>query len=268
MNRQPRVATLTFASPEYIARYRVHRESVERFLPQATPVLRTLDELVAKYTSRYSKYLSKAGPFLAAVRPQAVLDLFDEGFDTVVQLGADVVFYSDASSLLEMGADVVVTPHLLSPLPDDGKFPSNETVAHAGHVNSDITVFRDRPAVRQFLEWQARVHESKCVEDKYTLYDQTWLNFVPFFVQRTHILFDDRYNVAYWNYVERNLRRVDGIWYTNDGPLVAFHFSGLDPRKPEHISRHQNRHKASGEFLEFIKSYLAAVTSHSETQQK
>jgi hypothetical protein len=54
----------------------------------------------------------------------------------------------------------------------------------------------------------------------------------------------------------RGLHSKDFKWLMSDGsPLVLFHYAGFEEGREEFISRHQQRYKASGEILDFLKDY-------------
>ena len=57
-----------------------------------------------------------------------------------------------------------------------------------------------------------------------------------------HLLRDPGFNVAYWNLHARPVSERDGTWWVaGDAPLRLFHFSGYDYRRPETLSKHQDR---------------------------
>lgn len=208
---------------------------------------------------------------ICSLRPRVVLDAFEKGYDIVVFLGAKVEFFADPFKLVDSlkviqdPCNAVVTPHILEPLPEDGKFPSNASVSFTGHISTDVVSFRKCPEIIEFLTWQDEIMKTKVKTTKETYLDQSWLNFLPFFVPNVKILRDPGYNVAYWNYKQRNLWKssATGKWLLKNKNetkyLTCFQYSGLDLNNPENISTHQNRYKAEGDFLEFLKEYAEKV---------
>jgi hypothetical protein len=71
--------------------------------------------------------------------------------------------------------------------------------------------------------------------------DQKWCDLAPSFIKNLHILYDEAYNVAYWNLEHRRITHDAETWLVNGRKLVFFHFSGFSPDNPQVVSRHQNR---------------------------
>lgn len=208
---------------------------------------------------------------ICSLRAKVVLNAFNNYGDKVVFCGAKIKFFSEPLEL-ESSLDnynAVVTPHITEPLPEDGKFPSNASVSFTGHISTDLVAFKNIPEVIDFLTWQDEIMKTQCKTTKNTYLDQSWLNFLPFFVRNVKILRNPEYNVAYWNYKQRFLRKNENNeWivrnsskddYMFDRKLICFQFSGLDVNDPSAISRHQNRYTAEGDFLEFLKDYSEKI---------
>lgn len=217
---------------------------------------------------------------ICSLRARVVLNAFDMyERDKVIFCGAKIKFFNqprELQRLLHDGYDAVVTPHITGPLPEDGKSPSNASVSFTGHISTDLVGFRKCPEIVKFLTWQDEIMKTKVKTTNQTYLDQSWLNFLPFFVENVKILRDYSYNVAYWNYRQRRLQKLEGNWYTGKviehkinpygeeihsmlDRLVCFQYSGLDLNNPADISTHQNRYTAEGDFLEFLKDYARKV---------
>lgn len=196
------------------------------------------------------------GVYLASCRPDIVLQAFKFGYTEVLNLGCDMLFMSDFEGIYDhlRTSESVVTPHITDLLPEDGKFPQNLQMSPTGHINADFSLFRDTPQIRKVLGWISEQLETNCVADysRGLFYEQTYWGFLPY-LTNCHILKDPRYNIAYWNYKQRDFRKEEDVWVVGNTPAILYHFSGLtDPKK---ISKHQNRYEAEGDFLEFLESY-------------
>ena len=276
---------IAICTEEYLPYYRELYKSVKEHCPNSKQVLyyigdyheRTLNEFHDKdcdvlcingWYETCNKDYNKLER-ICSLRARVVLTSFDwYECDTVVFCGAKIKFFNQPRELttpLCDGYKAVVTPHILEPLPEDGKFPSNASVSFTGHISTDLVSFRKCPEIRKFLEWQDEIMKTRVKTTKETYLDQSWLNFLPFFVKDVKILRDPSYNVAYWNYKQRDMiyNTIDKTWYIGEGfdikPITCFQFSGLDPNHPELISTHQNRYIADGDFLEFLKDYAEKV---------
>lgn len=235
-----KIATVTIASKEYEKIYQVHLAHLKIYLPNCDHIRYFPNEFESGYKNTIQH--------ICASRPEAILRTFEKGYDLVIFLGADVVFYKYPELLFNPEFDVIITPHLTAPIPNDGMFPSNESIAKTGHLNSDLVVWKYTPSVVNFLRWQRDIMIDKCIESSNIFLDQTWLNFLPFFIRDVHIERHPAYNMAYWNFKQRE--HVEP---------VCFQFSGFDPDNPKAISRHQNRYKAEGKFLEFLEDYARRI---------
>lgn len=272
-------AFICIASEEYIKYYNELFESVLKHSPGHNQILYYIgDNTPQQYDQvvNINKWYDECNPSytklerICSLRARVVLDAFSVGFDNVVFLGAKVKFFANPHKLLDPlnviqdPFNAVVTPHILEPLPEDGKFPSNSTVSFTGHLSTDLVSFRNCPEIIKFLEWQDEIMKTQCKTTSQTYLDQSWLNFLPFFIENVKILRDQSYNVAYWNYKQRKLQKFRDIWMVENQKgmfesLVCFQYSGLDLNHPENISTHQNRYKAEGDFLEFLKDYAEKV---------
>lgn len=249
-----KIACLSIVSKEYDKIYQVHLKSLQTFLPNCDHLRYKPDE----FQSNYKDIMQ----CICSIRPKAVLRAFKEGYETVIFLGADMEFFTEPTELFTLisSYNAIVTPHITNPLPNDGKFPNNESIAKTGHINSDLVVWKNCPEIVEFLKWQAKEMETKCISSNEIFLDQTWLNFLPFFVKDVYILLNPGYNVAYWCYNQRGLHFKNNKWLmSNNDPLVCFQYSGFDLNNSEIISKYQNRYRAEGDFLEFLKDYAKRI---------
>jgi glycosyltransferase involved in cell wall biosynthesis len=181
-----------------------------------------------------------------AVKPSLVSTLLGACGETdVVYLDPDVLILRRLRELREAldGADIVLTPHLLSPIPRDGQRPSEEDILIAGSYNLGFIAVRGSAQGKAFLRWwQERLRDGCRVDPGCGLMtDQRWVDLVPGLFPGTRLLRDPTYNVAYWNLHERLLRRRGGRFVINGRPLAFYHFSGFNPDRPHVLSKHQTR---------------------------
>jgi hypothetical protein len=79
-----------------------------------------------------------------------------------------------------------------------------------------------------FLEWWWECTHYNCLVDDYIIgiyLDQIYLNEALWRVNRLGILKHSGYNVAWWNFDQRNIKRPHDRYFVNDQPLVFFHYS-------------------------------------------
>ena len=202
-----------------------------------------------------------------AVKPWAFERLLGQGYRRVIYLDPDVQLYrplDEVLRLLDEGADVVLTPHLLAPLPADGCRPDELDIRRAGACNLGFCALRDSANARAFLGWWREKLATQCVvdQDRGLFVDQSWIDLAPGLFPNVAILRHPGCNVAYWNIGQRPIARAaDGGWSAAGAPLAFFHYSGFDPFDPEALSRLQNRYRLAdlGAARELAQDYAARL---------
>jgi glycosyltransferase involved in cell wall biosynthesis len=188
-----------------------------------------------------------------AVKPYFLLHLHRTlGVDRVCYFDPDILIFGDLTGLYErLGrADAVLTPHLTAPI-DDRAVPNEREILLSGIYNLGFLGIAFNERTLPFLDWWARRLYRECLHEveRGLFVDQRWMDFAPAFLPNAEILRDPGYNVAYWNLSHRRVAKGAGGWRIDleggeDGegvPLRFFHFSGYDFRRPELISKFQNR---------------------------
>ncbi len=158
----------------------------------------------------------------------------------VCYLDPDVEVYHpfpDVAGLAEE-VGIVLTPHVLHPLPRDGYLPDERSLMLAGLFNLGF-ICVGRRAVGFLDWWHERLRLDAVVDPANALFtDQRWVDWVPSLFA-AHVLDDHGMNVAYWNAHERPLGRADdGTVLAAGTPLKFFHFSGYEIDEPWRLSKH------------------------------
>ncbi len=184
-----------------------------------------------------------------AVKPFFLSYLRDNfGLDAVLYFDPDIVVFDQLAGLEEglRDASMLLTPHITAPLEDD-KSPSERMIRQAGVYNLGFLGLRLDETTRPFLEWwQRRLYKYGISDPANGLFvDQSWMDLAPAMLDRTRVVRDPIYNVAYWNLPHRFPRQQDGRWMVDGRPLGFFHFSGFDAEDIDAVSRHQNRLRLS-----------------------
>jgi glycosyltransferase involved in cell wall biosynthesis len=169
----------------------------------------------------------------------------------IVYFDPDILVFrrlEQVDALLDKGADVVVTPHITHPLEDE-LFPDDQRHLQTGIYNLGFCAFRRTDASISFIEWWARKLKRGCRVDlaNGVFVDQKYLDLLTCFVEHAAVLRHPGYNVAYWNLPHRIVTFGRDTWWVNGLPLYFFHFSGIEPGKPDLFSKHQNRYASTEE---------------------
>ena len=223
----------------------VDAEPADEFRDLPFEVLRPADLAIdATEFGRMATYYSVT-EFATALKPTLLRQLLVDN-DTVMYLDPDIEVFASLSELFA-GAEehtIVLTPHVLSPIPRDGLDIAEEMIFLSGQFNLGfIALSRDATDFVEFWEERARRHAVVDVAAGYFT-DQRWVDAVPSMFP--HVISRDvGCNVAYWNLHERNLGiEPDGSWAVNGEPLRFFHFSGHDDREPFALTKHvTGRHR-------------------------
>jgi glycosyltransferase involved in cell wall biosynthesis len=188
-----------------------------------------------------------------AVKPSALTHLLDAGAEVACYLDPDIVVHAPLVGLEERARahDVVLTPHVLAPMPDDGLGITERTILLSGVFNLGFVAVGSRS--RPFLGfWDERLRRHCLVDHGAGLFtDQRWIDLAPALFD-VAVVRDPGWNVAYWNLHERPLRLTAadvastggphpyGTATVGDGvPLVFYHHSGHDPADGSLLSKHQ-----------------------------
>lgn len=187
--------------------------------------------------------------FSTAVKPpflQALLEIDD----IACYIDPDIYVYAAFDDVVDPARehDIVLTPHVLRPVPRDGLDVTEEALRLSGLFNLGfLAVGR---GAGPFLRWWAERLLTDAVVDlpRGLFTDQRWVDWVPSLFRHV-VCRDPGMNIAWWNAHERDVELVerDGASVPMvDGRSVRFvHYSGYDPMRPEVFSHWQPRPRQS-----------------------
>ncbi len=189
------------------------------------------DDVLLPMASIYSPF-----EMACALKPLALRRTLEHA-DVAVYVDGDVEVLAPMDELVAAAADrdVVLVPHVLDPVPRDGRLPDEPGLLGAGMFNGGLLAVRRSSG--PFLDWwEERLRRDALGRpDMMMLADQRWLDFVPVLFDH-HVLRDPTYDVAYWNLHERPTAWVDGRLCVVDRPVRCFHYSGLTDARPWTLS--------------------------------
>ena len=207
-----------------------------------------------------------------AVKPWLLEHLLaDESASPVAYFDPDIRFYSSVEKIERLTAEheLVLTPHITAPIPDDGRQPGELDVMASGVYNLGFVAMAPSERIHELLRWWQKRLRYDCVIDHALGYfvDQRWFDLVPNTFEGTAVMRDADMNVAYWNLHERAITRdADGSWLVNGEPLRFYHFSGFDPTAPHLLSKHQTRTRLSEhpDLARLCAEFAQEVQSHTQ----
>ena len=175
-----------------------------------------------------------------AVKPFLLRHLLANGNPEVIYLDPDIEVFAPLDFVLPLARKhgIVLTPHITSPLPRDGKWPTEAAILASGVFNLGFVAVGTSSG--PFLDyWSERLRTDCIVDIENMLFvDQRWVDFAPGCFS-PYVLRDPAVNVAYWNLDHRKLSWSGTAYEVNGEPLKFFHFSGYSPKEPHLLSRHQ-----------------------------
>ena len=285
--RRPRTAVCTIVSNNYLPFARTLMGSLREIHPEWERHVLVTDEIDGHFDPGAEDFhvleagdlpLPDSRRFLfrysilelnTAVKPCWLAWLFETaGYDRVVYLDPDIFVYRRLDELeeaLDAGSLMCLTPHLTGRLSDDRK-PNEIDILRAGAYNLGFIALGRHPALGPFLDWWQSKIEFDCVVDFAAglFVDQKWIDLAPGMYPDVSILRHEGYNVGYWNLEHRHVAKSGDGFVVNGQPLVFFHFSGLDPLRPEPFSKHQDRFtlRKLDSSRELVLDYCQQVLGH------
>ncbi|MCB9010690.1 MAG: hypothetical protein H6531_02525 [Actinobacteria bacterium] len=260
----PRYSVGTVATSDYIPWSRVLAESVAEHNPgipvyalilddfdpdevlrpdDRFEVIRPADLAIAPDEFAWLSTMYTTLQLSCAMKSWLLLELL-ERTDAAVYLDSDMRVYDSLDVLAIPAAwdGVVLTPHLLTPPPPDGRFPNDDALDQFGMFNAGCLAAGQTG--RPFLRWWAGKCSRDCFEGSELrpprFVDQRWLDLAPAYFDVT-VARDPGVNVAYWNMPERPVQRSDaGAPVIGGRPLRLFHFSALPLDAPRQLNRFLN----------------------------
>lgn len=220
------------------------RFDVAEFQPHE--VLEVEDLQIPYFVEMYTRYsmfeLSNAmKPFFAEYLYKRRADL-----NILIYLDSDMIVFDSFKFVEEVLAESAIcfTPHVLTTIPKDDFLPNESGFLNSGIYNGGFFALSIVDEAKRFIEWWKEKLRHYCFHKvcEGLFVDQIWLNLVPLYFDKVHILKHPGFNVAYYNLHERRVSKVDDKFYVNDQyKLALFHYTGYDLAEPELISKYQNR---------------------------
>jgi GT2 family glycosyltransferase/glycosyltransferase involved in cell wall biosynthesis len=206
-----------------------------------------------------------------ALKPWVMGHVLARG-ESVVYLDSDVRVFAPLDGIEQAlaGHPLLLTPHLLQALPQDGHEPSELAILLAGAHNLGFAAARPDPAAEALLDWWAQRLRSGSRADaqRAMVYDQRWTDLMPGMSEHLGLLRDPGVNVGFWRMATSRLTR-EGEGILVDGePLRCFHFTGFEPAHPERLSRYDNRTRLEQEpvLRELCEQFAERLQAHGHAE--
>jgi len=170
----------------------------------------------------------------------------DASLEQVHYVDPDMMFFNHPEPLQSAlsTAEISLTPHHLSEIPNDNHFPGENLALNHGIYNLGYLGLRRSENTDAMLAWWSDRLHSHCIIDLKEGYfvDQLWMNLVPIYYPGAAIFRHPGVNIAYWNLHERSVLNNREVHHKERAwPLILFHFSGFRPASPQRLTRAETR---------------------------
>ncbi|HEX4483918.1 MAG TPA: glycosyltransferase [Solirubrobacteraceae bacterium] len=220
-------------------------DSLDGFVdPAAEPfeILAPGDLEIADFAAMSARY--DVTELCCALKPEIIRHLLD-GDEPIVYLDSDVRVFAALDGLGDALREhpFLLTPHLLAPLDDDGREPSELAILLAGSSNLGFAAARSTPEVVELLQWwSARLRDGSRLDPAAGLvYDQRWTDLMPGISAEVGRWRDPGVNTGYWRAATSSFELADGTVSVDGVPLRTFHFTGFEPARPGRLSKYDSR---------------------------
>lgn len=204
------------------------KKEIEHIYPDLEGIIPVQDLEISEFDEMADRY--NITELNTSVKPFYFEYLFDKlNAEWVMYIDPDICVYNrfeEVEDFLTKGAEVVLTPHILSPVGD-----WDICYIREGTFNLGFVAFSNKVGVKEFLSWWKKklIKSGYFSYSKNLFYDQLWMNLSVAFLRHVSILYHPGYNIAGWNLFERNLIQKGNTYFVNElnYKLVFFHFSGV-----------------------------------------
>lgn len=214
------------------------------------------------------RFRHEAHALACAATPHLLAHLLGQGSARVLFLKQESLVVGDLGPLFARleRASIVLTPHLLAPLPDASGLTRELEVLLAGAFNGGCLGVADREPARRFLAWwRDRVAlDCRHAVGEGVHFEQRWLDLVPSYFDEVDVVREPGANVGHWVLPERTIEAAAEGFSADGAPLRVFRASGYDPHERSRATRFSPRlavaaETASGALFELYRSELLAA---------
>lgn len=180
--------------------------------------------------------------FCTAIKPFSFKYFFDLGYSKVVYFDPDIYTFSSLKDIFERldQQSIMLVPHVADVhLEYSGEQPEWGIMSN-GIFNLGFCGMKNSIISNLIVDWWSDRLKDKCFSDRSRglFTDQKWMDWIPGFVSNENLYISQNlgYNLAPWNYFEREVVIIDDHFYVKHreehnrpaDKLVFAHFAGYD----------------------------------------
>ncbi|WP_019988360.1 hypothetical protein [Rudanella lutea] len=204
------------------------------FSNQAYPIIPSEDLSIPSMKELAFKY--NVTEFCTALKPFAYKYFFQKGYNKVLYFDPDIYVFSPLNKIYgELdSASMVITPHYQTPEPIYSGIFREGNILFAGIFNLGFCGISNTIEGNRIIEWWCQRLQSHCYADRTDglHVDQKWVDFIPVLFSHVHVERGLGYNIAIWNWHEREISyHDDKYWVKNritggaEEPVIFYHYS-------------------------------------------
>jgi len=143
------------------------------------------------------------------------------------------------------GKEIILTPHILTPIPIDNKMPSEQTFLNYGTYNLGFIGVKNPNNNLPFFKWWGErtynIGYDKVSEGLFV--DQLWMNLTPIFFKNCVVSRNPGLNMGPWNLHERYLSKDEfsNLIINKNEELIFYHFSNYKYSSPDVLASYYDR---------------------------
>lgn len=240
----------TICSNNYLAYAATLRKSMKQYMPQLPFYIFLCDEkhVSVKYETiadevielrsiepEFNLLVSKYNIVESntCIKPRVFEYLFTErDIDEAIFFDPDIKIFAPFHFLFDelQQNNILLTPHICSPIPFDGKTPLENSFLNFGIYNLGFLAAKNSDETKSFLDWWKMHTYFRGNIDVYNgvFVDQLPINLAPVFFKGVKILCNKGLNMAPWNLHERKLlKEKENYVVDKSEPLIFYHFSSF-----------------------------------------
>jgi len=206
--------------------------------------------LIAKNTINISKddwnqfsFKYDITEFCTSIKPLCFKYLFDKfKYDAIIYFDPDILVFNSLDLIFNHlnSKSIIVTPHITTIEKHYTGNLNERNLLYSGMFNLGFLAVKNDTYSNQMLDWWEIRLRDRCFQNVMENYftDQKWIDFLPsFFPEQLYISMDLGFNVAPWNFYEREIINIDGKLNVKNRikvnvmdltPLTFVHFSGYN----------------------------------------
>ncbi len=209
-----------------------------------------------------------------AIKPFVLGRLLSQSnFKAVLFLDPDCYMFSSPRELLSKFsiASLLITPHQTVPENDARCVYREVNHLRYGIYNLGFVGVKNDSIGKSFAKWwKTRLHLHCLIDLQRGLFtDQRWIDHVPVFFDKVHILRDSCYNVACWNFRDRMITGHPDKGLLVDGrPVCFFHFAGTTGGYQKYMEKWGNNKQDLQNLLDWYLESIANLDNDPIFQRK